>query len=66
MSPRGQGENTPPRQVRVEDELWQPAEQAAKRAGTTRAAVIRQFLAWYLRQPGARLPERPERVSPIE
>ena len=31
----------------------------ANREGTDRAKVINQFLRWYLRRPGAKLPERP-------
>lgn len=29
--------------------------------GTERASLIREFIAWYLRQPDAELPERPDR-----
>jgi hypothetical protein len=32
------------------------------RAVDNRAAVLRAFIAWYLREPGARLPQRPERL----
>jgi hypothetical protein len=28
--------------------------------GTERAALVRQFIAWYLHKPGAELPERPK------
>lgn len=49
---------TPPRQIRIGDE-WYDFDAAAKSKGTERAAVIRDFIAWYLRRPGAKLPERP-------
>jgi hypothetical protein len=47
------------RLVRVEDADWDDAERATADMGTDRAKVINQFLRWYLRRPGARLPERP-------
>ena len=48
------------RSVRVDDETWNDADEATSRMGTDRAKVINQFLQWYLRRPGAKLPERPE------
>ena len=36
--------DNPHRSVRVEDELWGPAEQAAAAEGTTRGEVMRQAL----------------------
>lgn len=47
------------RSVRVDDETWSDADKAAGRMGTDRAKIINQFLHWYLRRPGAALPERP-------
>jgi len=47
------------RSVRIEDDDWNDAEQATRRMGTDRAKVINQLLRWYLRRPGAKLPERP-------
>lgn len=58
MSPNAP--KTPPRQIRIGDE-WYDFDKAAKSLGTERAAVIRDFIAWYLRQPGAKLPARPDR-----
>lgn len=51
--------HTPPRQIRIGDE-WLDFDRAAKAQGTERAAVIREFIAWYLRHPGATMPKRPE------
>lgn len=50
---------TPHRSIRLEDELWKPLEPAAKANGVDRSTVIRQFVRWYLRVPGAKLPQRP-------
>ena len=48
----------PNRVIRMDDEWDELAEVAGKHK---RAEVIRQFVRWYLRKPGARLPRRPER-----
>ena len=53
---------TPPRQIRIGDE-WYDFEAAVKAQDTERAIVIREFIAWYLREPGAKLPKRPERSA---
>ena len=51
------------RSVRVSDEDWADLEAATAVAGTDRAKVINQLIHWYLRRPGAKLPERPERPA---
>lgn len=52
---------TPTTPVRIPPELWKAAGEAAARSGppTDRSALIREFLAWYARLPGAKLPKRP-------
>ena len=50
------------RSVRIADRDWDDAQDATGRMGTDRAKVINQFLRWYLRRPGAKLPERPPRA----
>jgi len=50
---------TPNRAVRIDDADWEDAERATAAMGTDRAKAINQFLRWYLRRPGAKLPERP-------
>jgi hypothetical protein len=47
------------RSVRVSDDDWGDFDEAAKREDTDRGTVIKQFIRWYLRRPGARLPKRP-------
>lgn len=49
---------TPARQVRIGEE-WYEFDVAAKGMDTERAALIREFIAWYLRKPNAKLPARP-------
>lgn len=47
---------TPVRSLRVGDPDWSDFH---KVTGTRLPAVVWQFIRWYLRRPGARLPERP-------
>ena len=55
---RGEGK-TPHRQIRIDDEPWTRFGKLAAAAGTDRSALIRNFVLWYLRLPGAKLPTRP-------
>ena len=51
---------TPARQIRIGD-TWYDFDAAAKAMETERAAVIRVLIDWYLREPGVKLPDRPDR-----
>lgn len=51
--------HTPHRPIRVDDELW--ADFGRLVGERNRAKVIREFIAWYVRRHGARLPKRPVR-----
>lgn len=48
------------RSVRISDEDWADLEARAASQGADRAKVINQFIRWYLRRSGAKLPERPK------
>jgi predicted GIY-YIG superfamily endonuclease len=50
---------TPIRSLRVSNALWDEFGAAAAAMGLTRTDVLRQFLGWFLREPGAKLPARP-------
>ncbi|WP_147450849.1 CopG family transcriptional regulator [Streptomyces hoynatensis] len=52
--------HTKPRQIRIPDEDWADFDVAAKAAGSERAAIIREFICWYLGRPGAKRPVRPK------
>lgn len=39
--------------------LWSAFGQVARGADTNRAELLREFIRWYIRQPGATLPKRP-------
>ncbi|MEV4861482.1 hypothetical protein [Streptomyces ossamyceticus] len=47
------------RSVRVSDDDWRDLGTATASLGTDRGKVIKEFIAWYLRRPGAKIPERP-------
>ncbi len=51
---------TPVRTLRVPDPDWSDFHQLT---GRELAGVIHQFIRWYLRRPGAKLPTRPERKA---
>jgi hypothetical protein len=57
MISRAKATHTTNRVVRLGDEWDELGEVAGQRK---RASVIRQLLHWYLRRPGAKLPERPD------
>ncbi|MFE9602026.1 hypothetical protein [Streptomyces hokutonensis] len=53
-----------PRRFRAPDDEWFPFGDATKAAHpeagrSPRAQVLRELMRWYMRRPGARLPERP-------
>lgn len=43
----------------VGDALWTDLDHAAKATGSDRSKVTREFWEWFVRRPGAELPERP-------
>ncbi|MEU4296420.1 hypothetical protein [Kitasatospora aureofaciens] len=52
-----------PRQFRAWTSEWNAFEDATKaihpKGRSPRAAVLRDFMLWYMRRPGAKLPDRP-------
>ena len=56
---RGEGK-TPVRNLRVEDDLWGSFGAACTAAGIDRSTALRDFMRWYMREPGAKLPKRPD------
>lgn len=52
---------TPHRQVRIEPDLW---DRFGAIAEPDRSAVIRDFVRWYVREPGAKMPQRPRPGTP--
>ena len=64
MSPEAEKEYDRLRNIRVPDDEWSPFEAATKavhpEGRSPRTRVIREFMRWYMRRPGAKLPDRPE------
>ncbi|MFD8234013.1 hypothetical protein ACFV20_19295 [Streptomyces sp. NPDC059696] len=50
---------TPISRFRIDADEWQAFGEAVPQ-DTDRSAVLRDFVAWYLRRPGARMPKRPD------
>ena len=50
---------TPTRPIRVDLNLWDRFGAATSGQGLDRSWVLREFIRWFVRQPGARLPKRP-------
>lgn len=51
---------SPNRAFRLDDlDLWTRFGAAAAEAGSDRSAVLREFIRWYVRDLGARMPQRP-------
>jgi len=52
-----------PKRFRVPDEEWDAFEKATRemhpKGRSPRARVLREFMRWYMRRPGAELPDRP-------
>lgn len=57
MSPNAP--KTPVRPIRVDADLWDEFGKAATASDSDRSAVLRAFMAWYARRPGAKPPTRP-------
>lgn len=54
---------TKARRVVMSDQLWEALGEAiAHDPETNRSQVIRELVRWYVGEPGAKLPERPERA----
>lgn len=47
---------TPTRPIRIDLELW---DEFGAVAEPDRSAVLREFMEWYVRRPGVKLPRRP-------
>jgi len=47
------------RSVRVDDPDWNDLGTATAHMGIDRAKALNAFVHWYLRRPGAKLPDRP-------
>lgn len=54
------------RSIRIDGPSWEAFDAAAKILGTDKSALIRAFVDWLMRYPGARLPARLTREQAAE
>lgn len=52
---------TPQRTVGMDGRTWKGLDAAARATGSDRATVLRQFALYFMAEPGAKLPQRPDR-----
>lgn len=50
---------TPIRSIRIAAATWERAKRLAREQGKSMSELVREFLDWWLREPGAKLPTRP-------
>lgn len=62
----GRTGKTPLRPIRVDGDLWDDFGQSTAAGGTDRSAVLRAFMAWYARRPGAKPVARPAVVPAVD
>ena len=51
---------TPLRTFRIDPSLWERFGESATSADSDRSALARDLIRWYAREPGAKLPKRPD------
>ncbi|TCO57152.1 hypothetical protein EV192_106629 [Actinocrispum wychmicini] len=61
--PRNERRGNRPLEVRMPLEFKARLQATTHNAGTDPSKITKQLLAWWLREPGAELPPRPERES---
>jgi hypothetical protein len=53
------GRGTARQTIRVDEALWDRFAEVATLDETDRSAVLREFIRWYIGEPGADMPQRP-------
>ena len=53
------GRGTARQTIRVDEALWEQFGKETASAESDRSAVLRDFVRWYVREPGAKMPKRP-------
>lgn len=54
------GKGTARQTIRMDEDLWEKLDEAAKAMGTDRSSYLRDFAKWAVREKGARMPRRPD------
>lgn len=64
MTPEAAADYDSPKKFRVSNEEWAAFEMATKtqhpQGRSPRSQVLREFMRWYMRRPGASMPKRPD------
>ena len=59
----GSRRTTPLRTTQISDDPWARFGEVADQLGTSRAALMRDLVLWFIRWPGAKLPKRPDPIT---
>jgi hypothetical protein len=51
------------RAFRLAEAMWVKFGEAATRAGADRGSILREFIRWYVGEPGAKVPRRPDQEA---
>lgn len=54
------GKGTARQTIRMDEDLWGRLGETAGRADADRSSVLRDFARWYVGEPGAEIPKRPD------
>jgi hypothetical protein len=57
------GRGTARQTIRVDEALWERFGVDATTVGRDRSALVRDFVRWFVREPGAKLPKRPVKTE---
>jgi hypothetical protein len=54
------GRGTARQTIRVDEALWEQFGERAASVDNDRSALLRDFMRWFVREPGAKMPKRPD------
>lgn len=57
------GRGTARQTIRIDESLWIAFGESAGATGSDRSTVLREFVRWYVREHGAKMPRRPDAPS---
>ncbi len=60
------GKGTARQTVRIDHQMWDDFGALADSLGTDRSVLIREFIAWMLDQPNAKMPSRSSRRDGVD
>ncbi|MEO6088419.1 MAG: hypothetical protein ABIQ18_35430 [Umezawaea sp.] len=57
------GRGTARQTIRVDEVLWEQFGERAASVDNDRSALLRDFMRWFVREQGAKMPQRPPRTD---